>query len=306
MTYKKSEYFRMLYLSERQHYYIFSKLAENEKNKEIKAILSNLALQEELHSRMWGSLIEGKFRNTKSGADATANLLLGLKSILGIELTVKTMEYNETAQKRKLDLEGKSMPFTKKEKDTIKKIESLERENEDPLKQKLLSYNAVLNNIRSVIFGMNDGLVEILGAVAGFAAALQQPLLIIAAGLIVAISGTLSMAGGAYLSIEYEQSVRKKGSESSKSAAFYTGLAYILGSLVPLLPFLFGLSGWSAIGISIVLTAIVLSVVSIIISIISDTSIRQRIFRTLLISLGIVAITVTLGVLARGFLHINV
>ena len=174
-------------------------------------------------------------------------------------------------------------------------------------KEKLLEHSPMLNNIRSLIFGMNDGLVEILGAVAGFAAALQQPTLVIAAGFIVAIAGTLSMTGGAYLSVDYEKSIyKKKKTDSSKAAAFYTGIAYIIGALVPLLPFLFGASGYYALGVSIIITAIILSIVSTVISIVSDTPILERMVKTLLISLGIVAITITLGVYARSVLHLNI
>ena len=150
------------------------------------------------------------------------------------------MEYSEVLLEKRLGGKSSGFNFTKKEGDTIKQVESSEMKAENVIKESLLEHSPMLNNIRSIIFGMNDGLVEILGAVAGFAAALQQPILIIVAGFIVAISGTLSMTGGAYLSVDYEKSVyKKKKTDSSKAAAFYTGIAYIIGALVPLLPFLF-------------------------------------------------------------------
>jgi VIT1/CCC1 family predicted Fe2+/Mn2+ transporter len=51
---------------------------------------------------------------------------------------------------------------------------------------------------------------------------------------------------------------------------------------------------------------VILSIVSVLVSIISDTPILMRIVKTLLISLGIVAITITLGVYARNVLHLSI
>ena len=247
---------------------------------------------------------KGNYTNQNSLAVSSTAFIRGL---FGLQLTIKLMEYSEVLLEKQDGQQGQRLEFTKKESDTIKQVESSEMKAENIIKEKLLEHSPTLNNIRSIIFGMNDGLVEILGAVTGFAAALQQPILIIVAGFIVAIAGTLSMTGGAYLSVDYEKSVyKKKKTDSSKAAAFYTGIAYIIGALVPLLPFLFGASGYYALGISIIITAIILSIVSILISIVSDTPILERIVKTLLISLGIVAITITLGVYARSVLHLNI
>jgi VIT1/CCC1 family predicted Fe2+/Mn2+ transporter len=153
--------------------------------------------------------------------------------------------------------------------------------------------------------------VEILAAVSGIGAALQQPLLVIVAGSIVAISGTLSMAGGAYLSTDYENIVglssdkNYQTSSPSKSAG-YVGIAYILGSLFPLLPFALGMSGVIGIGSAIVLTIVVLAITSTLIAIVSDTSILKRTFKTVLITLCITAITIALGFYARHYLHLSI
>jgi vacuolar iron transporter family protein len=303
-----SEYFRRLYENEVFHYRVFQRLAEEEKNPHIKSILDRLSKEELKHLKMWAEIINTR---KEPGIDDTDSFPVGaianIRKVVGIALTVKIMEYSEVALEKELTDNINRGSFTQKQKSVIKRVKDSEKVGEDPLKDTLLGYSDVLSNIRSVIFGMNDGLVEILGAVAGFAAALQQPLLVIVAGLIVAIAGTLSMTGGAYLSVDYEKSVYKhKRTDSSKAAALYTGVAYILGALVPLLPFLLGFGGYYALGLSIIITAVILTLVSVLISIVSDTSILQRVMKTLLISLGIVAITITLGVFARSVLHINV
>jgi hypothetical protein len=50
------------------------------------------------------------------------------------------------------------------------------------------------DTVRNVFLGLNDGLVEILGAVSGFFAAFGSSIAVLAAGLTVAVAGALSMA----------------------------------------------------------------------------------------------------------------
>lgn len=305
---EKSYYFEKLYASEMFHYDVLKKLANMENNADLNPVLNRLSSLERKHSLMWEKVVKARrakplYHTSKLAISAIAFI----RKIFGLEMTIKIMEYGEMSKERELNDNIKDLKLTKRELTAVRKIMDSEKKEEDPLKDKLLKYSDILNNIRNIILGMNDGLVEILGAVAGFAVALRTPSVIIVAGLITAIAGTLSMAGGSYLSIEYEKSLYKtKRSGSSTAAALYTGIAYIIGSMFPLLPFILGLRGYYAIVLSIIMTGIVLAVVSTTISIVSDTSIRKRIFRTLLISLGIVAVTITLGIYARTVLHINI
>lgn len=304
----KSEYFERLYANEMFHHYVLKRLASMERNSSVKRILDSLAAEESKHSKMWKDIpgVGRKGSYADQGSFAIGAIAF-MRRLFGLQLTIKVMEYNEILLEKRLGRNIDEFRFTKRESDTINRVRDSEMGAEDTMKARLLEYSSVLNNIRNVILGMNDGLVEILGAVAGFAAALQQPTLVIIAGLIVAVAGTLSMTGGVYLSVDYEKSVyKKRKAGSSRTAGLYTGIAYIIGALVPLLPFLFGASGYYALGISILITAIILSVVSILISVVSDTPILERIVKTLLISLGIVAITITLGIYARNVLHLSI
>src|SRR5262249_57779782 len=53
--------------------------------------------------------------------------------------------------------------------------------------------------VRNVFLGLNDGLVEILGAVSGFFAAFNSTAAVVTAGLTVGVAGALSMAPRAYI-----------------------------------------------------------------------------------------------------------
>ena len=65
-------------------------------------------------------------------------------------------------------------------------------------------------NIRDLVLGMNDGLVELLGAVTGLSAVyVNNPLLVGLSGLIVGVAGALSMGIGAYVSVRSQRQVNE-------------------------------------------------------------------------------------------------
>jgi VIT1/CCC1 family predicted Fe2+/Mn2+ transporter len=172
--------------------------------------------------------------------------------------------------------------------------------------------------VRNVFLGLNDGLVEILGAVSGFFAAFGNPMAVLAAGLTVAVAGALSMAAGAYIAASSETEVRateddrrrflgetvpKASSESPLASAFVVGIGYIAGALVPLLPVLFGArSVWPA----VVAGAIVIVVVSTVVAFLSGMDVRRRIVLNLIITGIAVGVTYAIGLAAKAVLGISV
>ena len=125
-------------------------------------------------------------------------------------------------------------------------------------------------------------------------------------GIIVGISGTLSMAGGAYLSSKSYNLVEeeKKGTRASNSPfkdAAYTGIFYFLGSLSSVVPFAAGLSGFAGILTAIIIVSIVLVLASAVIGIVSKTSIKRRSLEMLTISLGAAFVTIILGIILRSY-----
>lgn len=288
----------MMYRKELLHRDAFAALAGMEKDPKTRSLLSKLAGVEAGHSKTYLNAVKGRRAMGYSLADF--HVLMLSRRVLGLGLTMKVMEREEHQLEDRLEKHGKGISLPK-----------TNESEEDKLKAEILARNKVLSNIRDIFFGMSDGLVEILAAVSGIGAALQQPLLIIIAGLIVAISGTLSMAGGAYLSTDYENIVGEarannyKTKSPSRSAA-YVGVAYIVGSMFPLLPFIIGMTGIAAIASAIIITAVVLVFTSMIIAVVSDTPILARVSKTLLITLGIAAITITLGLFARYYLHVSI
>lgn len=84
-------------------------------------------------------------------------------------------------------------------------------------------------NLRDIILGGQDGLVNVLGVTLGVAAASGDRRLILAAGLAAAFAESFSMAAVAYTS--------SLAGPRAVLDALIVGFSAILGSLIPLLPF---------------------------------------------------------------------
>lgn len=306
---EKAEFLEELYRNEMHHMRIYARFAKSEKHKDLKEILETLSSMEARHAKWWAEILRmNKIKPVAIDTSRAVPFYILLRKILGLALTIKIIENMELGLEAKFRDVLTSADLTKSERRIIKKIEYDESRNERALEDKVARYGNVINNVRDIVFGMNDGLVELLAVVVGLAAALTSPAIVLLGGFIVSVSGTLSMAGGAYLSTEYELSVverkRRMGVTTPLRSAVFVGVMYFVGTLFPLAPFILGITGYVAIALSVVVTAIVLSIASTIIALLSDTSITKRTLKTLAISLGIAAITIIIGMYARTVLHL--
>ena len=301
-------YFEKMYRTERLHYEVYGYFAEIEKQEKTKKLLMRFAAIEKEAAKFWMKMmLKNGWKYKKINPPTLRKWwMLFLKRIFGTAFALKAFEYSEGQVQNdivklldKREVRGSRNEVMK----FLKDANRIENEIED----ELLSHGAVLNNIRDIIFGMNDGLVEVLAATVGLGAALRTPSLIFAAGAIVAISGTMSMAGGAYISTEYEKELEAKGAgvgDHAVKSAFYVGLSYIFGSVFPLLPFALGMGSFKGIAISIAVTMLVLSFTAALVAIMSGKSIYRKITETTAISMGAALITIALGLYARYALHI--
>ena len=86
----------------------------------------------------------------------------------------------------------------------------------------------------SMVLGLNDALVELTGALAGFSLALQNTRIVALTGMITGIAASLSMAASEYLSTKSE-----KGGKNPVKASIYTGIAYVITVIALIMPFIF-------------------------------------------------------------------
>lgn len=132
--------------------------------------------------------------------------------------------------------------------------------------------NRIGRNMRDVILGGQDGLVNVLGVVLGVAAASGETRIVLAAGLAAAFAESFSMAAVAYTSTVAERDYLKSTLPKREAteiaqvipeesapfrSALVVGLAAIVGSLIPLIPFIW-LPVKPAIGVAIIVSAIAL------------------------------------------------
>lgn len=158
-----------------------------------------------------------------------------------------------------------------------------------------------LNYVGSIVLGLNDALVELTGALAGFTFAFQNTRLIAVTGLITGISASFSMAASEYLSTVNETGDRK---ESLKSA-LYTGLAYVLTVAVLVLPYLLISNPFVSLGVTLAAAVLVILVFNFYVSVAKDTGFKRRFWEMVLISLGVSAISFLIGLLIKNVFGID-
>jgi predicted membrane protein (TIGR00267 family) len=194
-----------------------------------------------------------------------------------------------------------------------------EFKHEDEIVSRMAERKINPDRIRNIFLGFNDGLVEIVGAVSGFFAALGAGSLVLIAGLTTAVAGSLSMAAGAYVAVNSEYEVRRtergkarflakdgeseEAGESSIRSAVIVGVSYFTGAAVPILPVLFGVKTALVPIISGAVTAIL---VSMILAFLSGMDVRKRILMNLVMLAGAVGITYGIGILVRVIFGIAV
>jgi VIT1/CCC1 family predicted Fe2+/Mn2+ transporter len=194
-----------------------------------------------------------------------------------------------------------------------------EFKHEDVLVTKLTERKINAEKIRNIFLGLNDGLVEILGAVSGFFGAFGDAVTVLVAATTTAVAGALSMAAGAFLALNSEKEVKtteiaKKiflGEESETAvmeeqpltSAVVVGGAYLIGATVPVLPVLIGAKDPF---FSVVTAGLMVIVVSTILSFLSGMDIKRRILLNLVIITVAVSVTYVIGFLAKQLWGITV
>lgn len=159
-----------------------------------------------------------------------------------------------------------------------------------------------LNYVGSIVLGLNDALVELTGALAGFTFAFQNPSLIAVTGLITGISASFSMAASEYLSTVSETGERAEALKSS----LYTGIAYVLTVAVLVLPYLLISNPFISLIVTLAAAVLIILVFNFYVSVAKDTAFRRRFLEMALISLGVSAISFFIGLLVKNVFGIDV
>ena len=259
---------------------IYAKLSESVKDAKNKKILKGISNDELRHYNLWKNYTK---------RDAKPSILKVWKyffiSILfGITFGIKLMEGGEkNAQKGYREI-SKSIPEARR---ILKDEDRHEKLLIGMIDEERLRYAS------AIVLGLNDALVELTGALAGFTLALQNARLIAMAGMITGIAAAMSMSAAEYLS------VRTEGRKDFIKASAYTGGAYIITVLFLISPYLLLNNLYLSLGITILNAIIVIFLFTFYISVAKGFSFKRRFFEMALISLGITAITFGIGFLIK-------
>jgi len=173
--------------------------------------------------------------------------------------------------------------------------------------------------VRDIFLGLNDGLVEILGAVSGFFGAFADATTVLVAGLMVGVAGALSMGAGAFLAGSSEAEVRDmearrgwflgapaasgEAADSPMASGVRVGVSYVVGAVVPVLPVLFGARTLLP---SLLVAGAVIVLVSTILAFLSGMDVKRRILLNLGIIAAAVAVSYVIGLVAKAAWGISV
>ncbi len=270
---------------------VYDRLSRLVKDKNNAKILKKIAEDEKEHAEIFKKYTGLNLKVNR----ARVFFYLFITRIFGLTFGIKLQEKGEeTAQKHYLGLIN-SIP-------EMKEIFEAEEKHENDLikmiEEERLSY------MSSIVLGLNDALVELTGALAGFTLSIQNSRIIALLGLITGISASLSMAASEYLSIkaEREQEIQQRAGKS----AIYTGIAYIFTVIALITPY-FLIHNYIISLITTVLVALlIIFIFNFYISVANDYDFKKRFMEMASISTGVAALSFIIGYLVKTFLGFEV
>ncbi|MCL4399050.1 VIT1/CCC1 transporter family protein [Candidatus Parvarchaeota archaeon] len=194
---KESKVIEDLFRQENKHHQVYSTLLFTENNRAFKARLSKIADIERKHCDIWAEILKEYGKEVKyKNYYLLPYLFVLIRRLFGRRILAALLSVYE---KNSIDKFLSVISYIPRKR--LKKVVNVisdELYNESIYGPEV--DGGIFSHIREVVFGMNDGLVEVLAAVAGIVGIYHDNLITALAGLIIGISGTLSMGVGAYLS----------------------------------------------------------------------------------------------------------
>jgi VIT1/CCC1 family predicted Fe2+/Mn2+ transporter len=308
---------RALILDELFDLSLYSALYDISGDHESRSTLNDLITVETKHLAFWQKFFGYKLDRLDWGRRLKLQITLLACRILGttgIHLVLEAIEVHGIRKYLALWKEYQQQPLG----EALRGILMDEFKHEDVLVTALTQRKINAEKIRNIFLGLNDGLVEILGAVSGFFGAFGSATTVLIAASTTAVAGALSMAAGAFLALNSEKEVKtteiaKKiflGEETEVSpmeesplgSALIVGTAYMIGAMVPVLPVLIGANDAL---FSVITAGLMVIVVSTILSFLSGMDVKRRIILNLAIITVAVSVTYGIGMLAKEVWGIN-
>ncbi|MFA5008934.1 MAG: VIT1/CCC1 transporter family protein [Candidatus Omnitrophota bacterium] len=267
---------------------IYKNLASVIKNKEQSEILARISKEELTHSDFFKSITQ----EDCAPDNFKVFLYVFISRTFGLNFGLKLMESGEDLAQDAYDRLKEISPQIE---NIINDEEKHESELIDLINEERLKY------VSSIVLGLNDALVELTGALAGFTLALQNTRLIAIIGLITGIAASMSMAASEYLSTKQEET-----DKSPLRASIYTGIAYVLTVLFLISPYILFKNIFICLGFTIVNALLVIFIFTFYVSVAKGLNFKKRFFEMAGLSLSITAITFFVGFAIRKIFGVEV
>jgi len=287
LTSKQKELLFQFQKLEINGYAVYKALALKQKDEHNRNVLNQIADDELKHYNSYKSL---------TGKEVGANRWHVFQyklfaSILGPTFAIKLMEKNE-GDDQVIYSQLSELP-------EIPQIIADEEKHEKLLIE-MLNENK-LNYMGSVVLGLNDALIELTGALAGFTFALQDPGLIALTGSITGVAAALSMAASEYLSTKSEDT-----GKHALTASLYTGIAYIFTVVVLILPYLLMHNLYLALTVTIIIAVLIIAVFNFYYAVVKDEKFIRRFSEMALLSLTVALLSFGVGFILSKFIGVKV
>lgn len=278
---------------------------------DVRKTLAELAEVEVRHLEFWQRLFELRLERLDLGRRLKLRLLALLGRLGGdftIQLILEAIEVYGVRKYLALWEASRDSPLG----EAIRGILEEELAHEDRLVSALAERRLNPQRIRDIFLGLNDGLVEMVGAVSGFFAALRDPVAVLMATAATAVAGALSMGAGAWVAASSEQEVAQTERRRRRflgqpvdavrvdrpwTSALLVGVSYLAGALVPVLPVL---AGVTALLVPVLVGAGVAAGVSLALAFLSGMSMARRVGLNLALLAAAVVVTYLIGTAARA------
>jgi VIT1/CCC1 family predicted Fe2+/Mn2+ transporter len=269
-------------------HFIYERLARSIKDPQNREVLKRISDDELRHYSFWREYTR---KDVKPDNLKVWKYFL-ISKIFGITFGIKLMEKDEEKAQAIYEEISEFVPDAKA---------IVEDEDEHESRLTNLIDEEKLRYVGSMVLGLNDALVELTGALAGYTFALQDARIVAMIGLITGVAASLSMATSEYLSTKSEG-----GDKNPFKASLYTGVAYILAVLFLIAPYLILTNVYACLSLTIVNAIIVIFLFTFYVSVAKGLPFRRRFLEMTVISLGIAGLTFTIGFFVRTFLNVEI
>ena len=269
---------------------VYSRLAAMQKDGKNREILENIGRDEAAHAQVISELLGEKGEVDRL---AVARVVFNAR-LFGLTFALKLMEKGESSA-------GLTYRGIQEEYPQLVRIAQDEERHEAELIA--LLDDERLNNMGSIVLGLNDALVELTGALAGFTFALSDPVKIAKTGLITGLAAAMSMAASAFLSARADSNANSGDQEDASGgagkAALYTGIAYVITVFILVAPYVV-FSNVTCALIAMLLSALgIIAFFNFYLSVARDTSFKRGFLEMAGISTTVALISYGIGYLLK-------